>query len=56
MGKKKKSKASADEELRTKMPRKEYEAEMAKLQGELNAATAQHAALEESWLETAEAV
>ncbi|HSO92313.1 MAG TPA: polyphosphate kinase 2 [Arthrobacter sp.] len=35
MGKKKKSKASADEELRTKMPRKEYEAEMAKLQGEL---------------------
>ncbi|MDN4645944.1 polyphosphate kinase 2 [Arthrobacter sp. PsM3] len=35
MGKKKKNKKSADEELGTKMRRKEYEAEMAKLQGEL---------------------
>ena len=35
MGKKKKSKQGAEDESRTQMPRKEYEAEMAKLQGEL---------------------
>ena len=35
MGKKKKSKQGAEDESRTKMPRKEYEAEMARLQGEL---------------------
>ena len=35
MGKKKKSKQGAEDESRTKMPRKESAAEMAKLQGEL---------------------
>lgn len=35
MGKKKKNKNGTEDETRTKMPRKEYEAEMAKLQGEL---------------------
>ena len=35
MGKKKKNKKGSEDETRTKMPRKEYEAEMAKLQGEL---------------------
>lgn len=35
MGKKKKNKQGAEGDTRTKMPRKEYEAEMAKLQGEL---------------------
>ncbi|HSL35993.1 MAG TPA: polyphosphate kinase 2, partial [Arthrobacter sp.] len=35
VGKKKKNKNGTEDETRTKMPRKEYEAEMAKLQGEL---------------------